>query len=142
VLSSHPPELQTFALYGRRFGGIELHCEDDKSGALQVLDAGLRETAALTRLFMVLDSAILMALIVGLLLVQNLQRSQLDWDLQRGLSFRPLGIRDIARRCYGRIAIPLLKALPSNSPPTACASRRKQAQLDCRFEFAKVIMFS
>jgi len=142
VLSSQPPSLQTFTLYGRRFGGIEPHFKDYKSGAFQVLDSGLREAAALTRLFMVLDSAMLIALIVGLLLVQNQQRSQFDWHSQRGLSFLQLGIRDIARRCYERIALPLLKALPSKSPPTACASRRKQAQLDGRFEFDKVIVFS
>lgn len=142
VLSSQPPSLQTFAFYGQRFGGIEPHFKDYKSGAFQVLDSGLREAAALTCLFMLLDSAILIAMIVGLLLVQNQQRSQLDWHSRRGLSFLQLGLRDIARRCYERIAIPLLEALPSKSPPTAYASRRKQAQLDCRFEFDKVIIFS
>ena len=87
-----------------------------------MLDSGLREAAALTRLFMVLDSAILIALIVGLLFVQNQQRSRLDWHSQRGLSFLQLELRDIARRCYERVAILLLKALLSKSPPAACAT--------------------
>jgi hypothetical protein len=142
VLASQPPSLQTFALYGRRFGGIEPHFKDYKSGAFQVLDSGLREASALTCLFMLLDSAILIAMIVGMLLVQAQQRSCLDWHSQRGLSFLQLGLRDIARRCYERMVLPQLKALPSKSPPTACASRTKKAQLECRFEFSKVIVFS
>lgn len=142
VLSSQPPSLQTFALYGQRFGGIEPHFKDYKSAAFHVLASGLRNAQALTCLFMLLDSAILIALIVGMLLVQAHQRSQLDWHAQRGLSFLQLGLRDIARRCYESRALPRLTALTGKSPPTACASRRKQAQLDCRFQFEKVTVFS
>ena len=142
VLSSQPPSLQTFARYGQRFGGIEPHFKDYKSGGFDLLDSGLREAQALTRLVMLLDIASLIALIVGLMLVQAGQRSQLDWHSQRGMSFLQLGLRDLARRCYERVAIPILNALPSHSPPTACASRGKQAALDCRFEFSKVVVFS
>ena len=142
VLSSQPPSLQTFALYGQRFGGIEPHFKDYKSAAFHVLESGVRNAQALTCLFMLLDSATLIALIVGMLLVQAHQRSQLDWHAQRGLSFLQLGLRDIARRCYERMALPLMTALPGKSPPTACASRRKQAKLDYRFEFERVIVFS
>ena len=142
VLSSQPPSLQTFALYGQRFGGIEPHFKDYKSAAFHVLDSGLRDAQALTCLFMLLDSAILIALIVGMLLVQANQRSRLDWHSQRGLSFLQLGLRDIARRCYERTALPQLTPLSGKSPPTACASRRKHSQLNCRFEFEKVTVFS
>lgn len=90
----------------------------------------------------VLDIASLIALIVDWMRVQAGQRSQLDWHRQRGLSFLQLGLRDLARRCHERVAIPILNALPSHCPPTACASRRKQATLDCRFEFSNVVVFS
>jgi len=137
VLASQPPPLQTFALYGQRFGSIEPHFKDYKSSAFQGLDSGLREATTLTCLFMLIDSAILIAMMVGMLLVQAQQRSRLDWHRQRGLSFLQRGLRDIARRCYERMTLPRLKALPSKSPPTAYASRTKQAQLDCRFECCK-----
>lgn len=142
VLTSQSPSLQTFALYGQRFGGIEPHFKDYKSAAFNLLDSGLRDAPALSRLVMLLDSAMLIALIVGWMLLQAGQRSRLDWHAQRGLSFLQLGLREIARCCYERIVIPILKRLPSKSPPTACASRSKQDQLDCRIEFSKVVVFS
>ena len=39
VLSSQAPSLQTFALYGQRFGGIEPHFKDYKSAAFDILSA-------------------------------------------------------------------------------------------------------
>lgn len=48
VLSERPPSLQTFAVYGQRFGGIEPHFKDYKSAALNVLQSGLRDAQALT----------------------------------------------------------------------------------------------
>jgi hypothetical protein len=52
VLSNQPPSLQTFALYGKRFGGIEPHFKDYKSAAFGVLQSGLRTAPALSCLFM------------------------------------------------------------------------------------------
>jgi hypothetical protein len=52
VLSDQPSSLQTFALYGQRFGGIEPHFKDYKSAAFEVLQSGLRDAQALTCLFM------------------------------------------------------------------------------------------
>lgn len=69
VLAEHPPSLQTFALYGQRFGGIEPHFKDYKSAAFHVLQSGLRDAQALTCLFMLLDCASLLALILGMMLV-------------------------------------------------------------------------
>lgn len=48
VLSDQTPSLQTFALYGKRFGGIEPHFKDYKSAAFGVLHSGLRNAQALT----------------------------------------------------------------------------------------------
>lgn len=142
VLSRQAVSLQTFALYGQRFGGIEHHFKDYKSAALDVLDSGLRDADSLTRLFMLLDCAYLIALVVGMMLVKAGQRTRLDWHGDRGLSFLQLGLRELARLCYERLPLPLFQALPKCNPPPACASQRKRDALDCRIEFSKVVTFS
>ncbi len=142
VLSNPPPSLQTFALYGERFGGIEPHFKDYKSAAFEVLHSGLRDAEALTRLFMLLDTAYLFAVVLGMMLVQHGQRSTLDWHGQRGLSFLQLGLREWARLSYHHLTLPRLKRLPKGKPPPACASQRKRKTLDDRIEFAKVVIFS
>ncbi|MGF1496077.1 MAG: transposase [Elainellaceae cyanobacterium] len=142
VLTSEPPTLQTFALYGQRFGGIEPHFKDYKSAALALLDSGLQDARALTCLLMLLTCASLIALVLAMLLVRCGQRTRLDWHGQRGLSFLQLGLREVARRCYEGIALPQLNQLPKCNPPPACASRRKREALDCRIEFSKVVVFS
>lgn len=142
VLSNQPPSLQTFALYGDRFGGIEPHFKDYKSAAFEVLQSGLREAPVLTRLFLLLDIAYLIAVILGVMLVQQGRRSRLDWHGQRGLSFLQLGLRECARLGYHRLLLPLLERLPLANPPPACASKRKRESLQTRIEFAKVVRFS
>jgi hypothetical protein len=141
VLSNQTPSLQTFAFYGERFGGIEPHFKDYKSAAFEVLQSGLREAPVLTRLFMLLDIAYLIAVILGVMLVQQGRRLTLDWHRQCGLSFLQLGLRECARPSYRRLMLPLLKRLPQANPPHACASKRKQKTLDIRIEFSKVTRF-
>jgi hypothetical protein len=142
VLSSQTVSLQTLALYGERFGGIEHHFMDYKSAAFDVIDSGLRNAQVLTRLFMLLDCAYLIALVLGMMLVKAGQRSRLDWHGDRGLSFLQLGLRELARLCYERLPLPILQALPKGNPPPACASQCKRDALDCRIEFARVLTFS
>jgi hypothetical protein len=142
VLSERPASLQTFALYAQRFGGIEPHFKDYKSAAFDVLQSGLRDAQALTCLFMLLDCASLLALILGMMLVQAGHRARLDWHGQRGLSFLQLGLREFARCCYQRLPLPKFRALPKHNPPPACASHHKRDTLDCRIEFSKVVTFS
>ncbi len=142
VLSDQPASLQTFALYGKRFGGIEPHFKDYKSAAFEVLRSHLRHAQALTCLFMLLDTASLIALVLGMLLVRLGQREWLDWHTQRGLSFLQLGLRELQRLCYQGQPLPSLEALPRCNPPAACASKRKRDQLDCRIEFSRVTTFS
>lgn len=142
VLSDHPPSLQTFALYSQRFGGIEPHFKDYKSAAFEVLHSGLRNAQALTCLFMLLDCATLIALMLGIMLVQAGQRASIDWHGERGLSFLQLGLRQLAGLCYQRLPLPSLAALPRINPPPACASHKKRTALDCRIEFSKVVSFS
>jgi hypothetical protein len=126
VLSDQPPSLQTFALYGQRFGGIEPHFKDYKSAAFGVQHSGLRDASALTCLFMLLDCATLIALMLGMMLVQAGHRSRLDWHGERGLSFLQLGLRQLARLCYERLPLPQLLPLPKSNPPSAYASQKKR----------------
>jgi len=138
VLSNQPPSLQTFAVYGKRFGGIEPHFKDYKSAAFGVVQSGLRNPKALTCLFMLLDCASLIALLLGMMLVQAGKRSHIDWHGERGLSFLQLGLRELARLCYGRLFLPKLSALLKHNSPPACASHRKRKTLDCRIQFSVV----
>ncbi|NEP20409.1 MAG: transposase [Leptolyngbya sp. SIO4C1] len=142
VLSDQPTSLHTFERYGQRFGGIEPHFKDYKSAAFDLLDSGLRDDKALSCLLMLLDCASLIALLLGVMLVLFGQRSKLDWHSQRGLSFLQLGLRELARLLYQHLALPQLIPLPTYSPPPACASKKKQRQLDCRIEFDRITRFS
>jgi hypothetical protein len=139
VLSDQPPSVQSFARYGRRFGGIEPHFKDYKSAAFHLLDTHLRDDQALTGLVMLLDCAMLLALVFGLILVQWGQRNLIDWHPQRGLSFLQLGLRAVRRWFHRGEAIPQLIPSTAKSPPTAYASKRKHEDLDCRIEFSRVV---
>lgn len=142
VLSDRPPSLQTFALYGSRFGGIEPHFKDYKSAAFEVVRSRLRDAAALTGLFLLLDAATLIALVLGMMLVHCGQRSTLDGHPQRGLSFLQLGLRQLQRLCYQGKLLPPLKPFPPQSPPAAVASESKREQLDRRIQFSRITSFS
>jgi hypothetical protein len=142
VLTDSPPTLQTFACYGRRFGGIEPHFKDYKSAGFELVRSHLRDAQALTCVLMLLATAQLFALHLGLLLTQLGQRYQIDWHGTRGLSFLQLGLRQLQRLCYQGLPIPPLRPLPQCNPPPACASRRKREALACQIEFSRVTVFS
>jgi hypothetical protein len=139
VLSDQPPSLQSFARYGRRFGGVEPHFKDYKSAAFRILDTRLRDAQALTCLVMLLDCATLLALVFGLITVQWGQRGLIDWHAQRGLSFLQLGLRAVRRWFHRGEALPQLIPLAAKSPPTAYASKQKHEELDGRIEFSRVV---
>jgi hypothetical protein len=46
VITDTPPSLQTFALYGQRFGGIEPHFKDYKSAAFKITRSKIRDAQA------------------------------------------------------------------------------------------------
>jgi hypothetical protein len=142
VLSSAPSSLPTFAHYGERFGGIEPHFKDYKSAGFQLPHSRRRNAQQLTTLVMLLDMAHLVAVVLGVLLVQAGQRLQLDWHGARGLSFLQLGLREIARCGYQRRCLPPLTPLPQRSPPKAYASHWQRFEQTCRIEFSKVTTFS
>lgn len=142
VLTAIPPSLQTFALYGKRFGGIEPHFKDYKSGTFDIVSSHLRDAQALTCLFMLLATASLIALILGMMLVRLEQRAWIDWHDNRGLSFLQLGLRNLRSLLYQQKPLPLLEILPRSNPPPACASAAKREKLDFRIEFSRVTAFS
>jgi hypothetical protein len=142
VLTAISPSLQTFALYGRRFGGIEPHFKDYKSGAFDIVSSHLRDAQALTCLFMLLATASLIALILGIMLVRLGQRAWIDWHDPRGLSFLQLGLRQLHSLLYQQKLLPQLEILPKSNPPPACASITKREMLDFRIEFSRVTTVS
>jgi hypothetical protein len=142
VLSSQPPSLQTFERYGQRFGGIEPHIKDYKSATFDIIPSHLRNATALTGLFMLLDIATLVALVLGFLLVRWGQRQTLDAHPERGLSFLQLGLRHLHQLRHLGHPLPQLEPLPKRSPPAACASFSKRDRLNCRIQFSKVTTFS
>ena len=142
VLTDIPLSIQTFALYGRRFGGIEPHFKDYKSAAFDVLSSHLRDAQALTCLFMLMDTASLFALVLGMMLVRLGQRKLLDWHSQRGLSFLQLGLRKIQTILYQGQSLPHLQILPRINPHPACASKSKRDLLDFRIEFSRLTIVS
>lgn len=141
VLSDKPPSLQTFALYGQRFGGIEPHLKDYKSAGFELIRSRLREAQSLGRLLMLLAAATLIALAVAIVVAHEKRTHKLDWHSSRGLSFLQLGLREIQRLCYQHLPLPKLASLPRKSPPPACASVKKQQRLKTRVEFSRVTVF-
>ncbi|MEM9009054.1 MAG: IS4 family transposase, partial [Cyanobacteria bacterium P01_F01_bin.86] len=59
-----------------------------------------------------------------------------------GLSFLQLGLRELARLCYQRLSLPLLKGFKKCNPPTAYASRRQKDELEGRIEFSRISRLS
>ena len=141
VITDTSPSLQTFALYGQRFGGIEPHFKDYKSAAFELPRSRVRDVAALNRLLMLLAAATLIAIVVAVQVCAQGQRHSVDWHGQRGLSFLQIGLRRISQLCYTRRLLPPLTPLPPRNPPAACASLKKREALSTRIEFAKVTVF-
>jgi hypothetical protein len=71
--------------------------------------------------------------------VKNLVK--LDWHHHRGISFLQLGLRELNRRIYLGLAIPLFKPLPPINPKPATASLKKRAEFSTRIEFERVQVF-
>jgi Transposase DDE domain len=141
VISDIPPSLQTFALYGQRFGGIEPHFKDYKSAAFELPRSRIRDADALSRLLMLLASATIIAISVAIEVMAQGSLNSIDWHAHRGLSFLQIGLRSINRLCYQRLPLPPLRHLPRCNPPPAYASLKKQDAMNIRIEFAKVTVF-
>jgi Transposase DDE domain len=142
VLTDTPLSLQTFQLYGKRFGGVEPRFKDYKSGTFDILRSKIRDAKALSNLLMMIEIAEVLAIRLGLTTIETHSRSKIDWHGERGLSLLQLGIRTIKSLCHQARAIPLLTPIPWMKILPACASLKKRAKLDKRIEFSKVKSFS
>ncbi|NJK51984.1 MAG: transposase [Leptolyngbyaceae cyanobacterium SU_3_3] len=141
VITDKSPSVQTFALYGQRFGGIEPHFKDYKSAAFELPRSRIRDADALCRLLMLLAAATIIAISVALGVIAHGALNSIDWHAHRGLSFLQIGLRKIKELCYQRLPLPRLRQLPRSNPPPACASLKKQQALFTPIEFAKVTVF-
>jgi hypothetical protein len=141
VITSTSPSLQTFALYGQRFGGIEPHFKDYKSAAFGLNRSHLRDAQALGRLLMLLASATLIAISMAIEVLAQGRLKSIDWHTQRGLSFVQIGLRYINQLCYQRLPLPPFVRLPRDNPPPAYASLKKRDAMTTRIEFARVNIF-
>ena len=141
VITDIPPSVQTFALYGQRFGGIEPHFKDYKSAAFELPRSRIRDADALGRLLMLLAAATIIAIAVAIEVMTQGIRQSIDWHAHRGLSFLQIGLRRINQLCYQRLPLPSLTHLPRSNPPPASASLKKQDAINTRIEFVKVTVF-
>jgi hypothetical protein len=140
VLTSTHLSLQTFKLYGERFEGVEPHFKDYKSGIFDILKSKIRDAKALGNLLMMLEIAQLLAIRMGLIVIETEKRGLLDWHW--GLSLLQLGIREVKRICYNALKLPRLVPIPWCKIRPVCASRKKREKLDKQVEFSKVSVFS
>jgi hypothetical protein len=134
VITDQPPSVQTFALYGQRFGGIEPHFKDYKSAAFELPRSKLRDADALSRLLMLLAAATIIAISVAIEVMAQGALNSIDWHAQRGLSFLQIGLRQINQLCYQRLPLPPFRRLPRCNPPPAYASLKKQDAMNIRIE--------
>jgi hypothetical protein len=141
VITDTPPSVQTFALYGQRFGGIEPHFKDYKSAAFELPRSRIRDADALSRLLMLLAAATIIAISVAIEVMAQGALNSIDWHAHRGLSFLQIGLRQINQLCYQRLPLPPFRHLPRCNPPPAYASLKKQDAMNTRIEFAKVTVF-
>lgn len=141
VITNEALSIQTFAIYGNRFGGIEPHFKDYKSACFNLLDSKFRTAEGLTNLLMLLSVAELIALSMALLVIKAQELSRFDWHGQRGLSFLQLGLRKIQSIFYSGNRCLYFQSLPRINPPPACASKKKAEFLRYGIEFEKIIVF-
>jgi hypothetical protein len=141
VITDTPPSVQTFALYGQRFGGIEPHFKDYKSAAFELPRSKLRDAEALSRLLMLLATATIVAISVAVAAITQGALNSIDWHAHRELSFLQIGLRRINQLCYQRLPLPPFRHLPRCNPPPAYASLKKRDAMNSRIEFAKITVF-
>jgi hypothetical protein len=138
VMTGDAPSLQTFSLYGQRFGAIEPHFKDYKSAAFELTRSKIRDAQALSRLLMLLATATIISISMAIVVLAQGRLNDIDSHTQRGLSFLQIGLRYINRLCYLSLPFPPLPSLPRDNPPPACASLKKRAAMSTRIEFDKV----
>ena len=124
VVSDEPTSEQTFVEYGWRFQ-IEECFLDDKSGAFNLEDSGLRDADNLERLLLVLGVSMLLLVSEGTQVVSNGLRRVVDAHWSRGLSYLKIGWRWVRRAVAVGTAIFERIALVGGDDPDPLGVRKR-----------------
>ena len=124
VVSNEPTSEQTFVEYGWRFQ-IEECFLDDKSGAFNLEDSGLRDTESLERLLLVLGVTMLLLVSEGTQVVKNGLRQVVDPHWARGLSYLKIGWRWVQKAVAVGAAIFERIALVGGDDPEPLGARKR-----------------
>jgi Transposase DDE domain len=124
VVSDEPTSEQTFVEYGWRFQ-IEECFLDDKSGAFNLEDSGLRDAESLERLLLVLGVTMLLLVSEGTQVVSNGLRRVVDAHWARGLSYLKIGLRWVRRAVAAGTAIFERIALVGGDDPEPLGVRKR-----------------
>ena len=110
--------------YGWRFQ-IEECFLDDKSGAFNLEDSGLRDTESLERLLLVLGVTMLLLVSEGTQVVKNGLRQVVDPHWARGLSYLKIGWRWVQKAVAVGAAIFERIALVGGDDPEPLGARKR-----------------
>ena len=124
VVSDEPTSKQTFVEYGWRFE-IEECFLDDKSGAFNLEDSGLRNAESLERLLLVLGVSMLLLVSEGTQVVSSGSRRAVDAHWSRGLSYLKIGWRWVRRAVAVGTAIFERIALVGGDDPEPLGFRKR-----------------
>lgn len=125
ILSDDPTGLHTFDEYGLRFD-LEENFLDDKSAGFQLESGELRDSAALTRLALVLATTTLYLVSTGTIISTLGLRRLVDPHWQRGLSYFQIGWRWLRHALSHHCSLlPFFWLEPGPDPCPAFASRRQ-----------------
>jgi Transposase DDE domain len=124
VVSDEPTSEQTFVEYGWRFQ-IEECFLDDKSGAFNLEDSGLRDAESLERLLLVLGVTMLLLVSEGTQVVTNGLRRTVDAHWARGLSYLKIGWRWVRTAIAVGTAIFERVALVGGDDPEPLGARKR-----------------
>lgn len=137
VITNETPTLQTFWQYGLRFRVEELFL-DSKSGVFGLADSRLRTPSKLSRLYLVVASAILYSTVMGTTVQLSGLRTQVDVHFHRGLSYLKIGLRWLRGATYKNRQLLSLLPLPYQDRQRCFASYRAQADYYERLLFSRV----
>ena len=70
------------------------------TGTFDILLSKIRNAQALSNLLMMIEIAEILAIRLGLIMIETRQRNKIDWHGDRGLSLLQLGIRTVKRLCH------------------------------------------
>ena len=91
---------------------VEPRFKDYKSGTFEIIRSKIRDTKALSNLLMMIEIAEILAIRLGLIMIETRSRSKIDWHGERGLSLLQLGLRTVKTLCHQALPLPFLTPIP------------------------------